>query len=258
MRHLVFLFRGCRRPAAHFALLVRRLPVPARLPAVRWCFSPPAAAPASPHPTPHLRLLSSAPPVCSLVSPVGRRLCPAPPPGGLRFSASGVLHRVFPCCLRALWLLCAAVPFVGALCCPPPPRVCFLRVSSPCRLFSCVPLLHALFFPVPLALVPVWLGFFFPPWLAASRRCVHCVLVRPPPPPLGCCSWWRAVLHVLLCSAAVECGLFCAARGVLLRRVVLLCGCLAVRCVVLPCCWLCRWASPVGVGRGVSVPAAAP
>ena len=53
-------------------------------------------------------------------------------PRGVCSPAGGVLLRVYACCLRSLWLLCSAVPFVRASCCPgPPPRVCVSRVSSP-------------------------------------------------------------------------------------------------------------------------------
>ena len=174
--------------------------------------------PPPPHPAPSL-----------LGAPTGG---PPPPfPGAMPFPA-GCLALVYPCCLCALWLAVVGVSF-----CPPPPgRVSWvLAPAARFPLSSC----FCLVFSVPLALAPVWLGFVFPP-----RH-----MLVPAPPPAGGCSWWSAVPRVLFCGAVVEGGLLCAACGVLLRRAVLLCGCLAVWCVRL----LCRWPSPVGVGRALSV-----
>ena len=100
----------------------------------RLYLRPPPRTP--PHLTPQLVVFC--PSLCFLVSPHPPAVAP-PPPGGLRFAAVGVLLRVFPCPLCALWLLCAAWPSVGASCCPPPsPDLCCAGVPPAARfpLFS--------------------------------------------------------------------------------------------------------------------------
>ena len=177
-----------------------------------------------PPPHPALLLVVSRPP--PLLLGVPRPPAVVPPPRG--YALPGWLSP--PPCLPLL-----------PLCPPPPPGSCFPGVLAPAARFPLSPC-FCLVFSVSLALALVWLGFFFPPRLA---------LVPPPhpPPPPGGCSWWSAVPRVLFGGAAVRCGLLCEARGVLLRRAVLLCGCLAVWCARL----LCRWPSPVGVGHALSV-----
>ena len=201
--------------------------------ALRRCLSPPAAVPPHPHPTPPFRLLSPAPPFASWCpAPAGS--CPPPPPGvcpsRLVVSSSAfTLVASVPC----------GWPFVGvSFCPPPPPRVVFPGCWPLPLVFPCPPG-SALFFPCLWPWHLFGLVSFSP---LGSRWC------RPPPPPGGC-SWWSAVPRILFCGAAAGCGLLCAARGVLLRRAVLLCGCLAVWCARL----LCRWPSPVGVGHALSV-----
>ena len=227
MRHSLFLFRGCRRPAARGPLLARVCEVPGLAPVfVAAC----CCAPPPPHPTPPFRLLCPAP-ASLLGAPAGG----SPPPRG--YALPGWLSRprlpLLPLCLVVGRLL--AFPFA-----PPPPPGHVSWVLAPAARFplsSC----FCLVFSVPLALAPFWLGFAFPPRLV--------LVPPPPPPPPGGCSWWSAVPRVLFCGAVVGGGLLCAARGVLLRRAVLLCGCLAVWCARL----LCRWPSPVGVGHALSV-----
>ena len=240
----------CANPCFFFAGVIA-LPlvfpctlVSVRFLALRWCLSPPAAVP-PPHTPPCPSACCLLPPPLLLGVPRPPTVVPAPPPGGMPFAAAGVLLRVYPCCLCALWLLCAAWPFVGASCCPPPPPLlppglCFLGVG-PCRSFSFVLLLLPCFFRA-CGLGTCLVGFLFPPSARDGAA-------PPPPPPPGGCSWWCAVPRILFCGAAVGCGLFCAARGVLLRRAVLLCGCLVVWCARL----LYRWSSPVGVGHALSV-----
>ena len=201
--------------------------------------------PPPPHPTPPFRLLSSGPPFASWC-PAPASGCvpcppppPPPPPPGVCPSRLVVPCSAFtlvasvPCGCFALLGRLLALPFA-----PPPPPTPPGRVSWVLAPAARFPLssFFCLVFSVPLALAPVWLGFFFPSRLALV------------PPPSGC-SWWSAVPRVLFCGAAVGCGLLCAARGVLLRRAVLLCGCLAVWCARL----LCRWPSPVGVDHALSV-----
>ena len=209
VRHSFFLFRGCRRPAARGPLLARVCAVPGLAPVfvAACCCAPP------PHPTPPFRLLCPAPPSL-LGAPAGG---PPPLPGGMPFPA-GCLALVYPCCLCALWL---AVCWRFLL--SPPPRI----VSPGCwplpLVFPCPPA-SALLFPC------LW------PWhlfgLVSFSPLGSCWC---PPPPPGGCSWWSAVPRVLFCGAVVRGGLLCAARGVLLRRTVLLCGCLAVWCARLLC-----------------------
>ena len=189
----------------------------------------PACCCAPPPPTPPFRLLSSAPTFASWCSPPagGCAPPPPPPPGGMPFPAGCLMLHVYPCCLCALWLLCAAWPSVGVSFCPPhpPPRVVIPGCWPLQLVFPCPPA-YALFFPC------LWLWHLFG-WVSFS--------------PL-----WLALVppaRVLVCGAAVGCGLLCAARGVLLRRAVLVCGCLAVWCARL----LCRWPSPFGVGHALSV-----
>ena len=173
------------------------------------------------HLRPPLRLLFLPPPF-ALWCPVRAGGCAPPPPlpGGLRFAPGVVLRRVFPCCVRALWLPCAAVPFVGASCCPPPPPgLCFAGVVALPPVFLC-PAAAALYFPVPLALAPDWLGFFSPPRLAAVRRCVRCMLVPCPPPPAAvapggmrcsasCCAVPRWGVGCFLRRAVFCCAMLC-------------------------------------------------
>ena len=218
----------CFAGVAALLLVVLCSLVSVRFLALRRCLSPPAAVPPPPPTPPRPSACCVPPPPCFLVP---QPAVPPPPlPGGMPFPA-GCLALIYPCCLCALWL---AVCWRFLL--PPPPgRVSWvLAPAARFPLSSC----FCLVFSVPLALAPVWLGFVFPPRL---------VLV--PPPPLGGCSWWSAVPRVLFCGAVVWGGLLCAARGVLLRRAVLLCGCLAVWCA----CLLCRWPCPVGVGHALSV-----
>ena len=119
---------------------------------------------------------------------------------------------------------------------PHPPGLCYLGVG-PCRSFFLVLLLLPCFFRA-FGLGTCLVGFLFPPSAPST-----------PPAPSGGCSWWCAVPRVLFCGAAVGCGLLRAARGVLLRRAVLLCGRLAVWCA----CLVSRWPSPVGVGNALPV-----
>ena len=176
--------------------------VSVRFLASRWCLSPPAAVP----PPPGLPLAVFCPPLCFLVSRARRWLCPLPPPGGMPFASAGVLLRVYPCFLCALWLLCAAWPFVGASCSPPPrhpspPRVVFPGCWPLPLVFLCPPA-SALFFP------GLWPWHLFG-WVSfcplGSRWC------RLPPPPrrlllvvcgaprlvLWCCGWVVLLLHHL-------------------------------------------------------------
>ena len=269
VRQPVFLFSGCRRPAARVHLLALCFLVSARLLAMRWCLSPPAAVPPPPYPTrprPSACCLLPTPLLLGVLFPPA--VVPRPLPAwGLHFAAGGVLLRVYPCCLRALWLLCAAVPLVGASCCPAlprgfvfrgcchpasrlplfslclpvvshrsavcsppdPPCLCFLAVVALPLVFLCPPA-AALFFPVPLALAPVWLGFFFPPRPAAFLRSVRCVLVSCPPPPrrllLVVCGAPRLVVRCRGWVWAVLCGARCFAVPC----------CAGVR---VPCCVVC-------------------
>ena len=127
--HPVFLFRGCRRPAARVSLLALRFLVSARLLAVR-------CAPV--HPTP--LLVVCGPPLCFLVSHARRRLCPRPPPGGFVFCG-----RWGPAPRLPLLPLCFVVALRRSPVCrhlllsrPPPPGVCVSRGLSPCRSSSSV------------------------------------------------------------------------------------------------------------------------
>ena len=154
------------------------------------------------------------PSACCLLTPFASwcrmlaAVAPPPPPRGFHFATAGALVRVFPCSLCALWLLCAAWPFVGAPCSPPPqPRVCVSRVSSPCRLPSSVLLLPS-GGSTPLGRLP-----------PAPPDFVFRVLLL-----LPCAGWcWRAVLAFL-----VLCG------AVLLLAVLCCSGC-GVLCGVVPC-----------------------
>ena len=224
-----FCFAAVVASAACFPLLALRSLMSVRLLAVRWCLLRPAAAPPAPQPhltPPHPSACCLLPPplLLGVAPPAG--CCFRPPPVGLRFAAVGVLLRVFPCSLCALWFLCAAWLFVGASCCPPPPPppgLCFADVVALPLVFLCSPSTFSwfraglpfvppspsprvvfrgcrcpvarfpvssccfLFFSVPLALAPVWLGLFFPPRLASFRAL--CALCAGAPPPPGCCSW---------------------------------------------------------------------
>ena len=227
MRHSLFLFRGCRRPAARGPLLARVCAVPGLAPVfvAACCCAPP------PNPHPALPLVVSRPPLASWCP--RQRFCPPPPRG---YALPGWLSRprlpLLPLCLVVGRLL--ALTFAPP---PPPPGSCFLGVG-PCRSFSLVLLLLPCFSRA-FGLGTCLVGFRFPPLAPAGA----------PPAPPGGCSWWSAVPRVLFCGAVVWGGLLCAARGVLLRRAVLLCGCLAVWCARL----LCRWPSPVCVGHALSV-----
>ena len=165
------------------------------------CCAPP---PTPPHPSACCPL----PPLCFLVSPRLPAAVTLPPfPGGFFLSAVGVSVCLFPCPLCALWLLCAAWPFVGAFCSPlPHPWVCVSRVSSPCRLPPSVLLLLSRGFAP--------LGRWTPP----PVLCSGVLLVLP------CAGWcWRAVL-----ACCVLCG------PVLLLAVLCCPGC-GVPCRVVPC-----------------------
>ena len=160
-------------------------------------------------PAPRLPLL----PPCLLVA---LRCCPV----CWRLLLSRTPPRVFvsrvssPCCSFSSVPPLPSPRFPPLAFCSPPhsPGLCFLGVVALPPVFHC-PAAAALFFPVPLALAPDWLGFFFPSRLAAIHRSVRCVLVLCPRLPPGGCSWWCAVPRVLLSGTAVGCGLFCAARG---------------------------------------------
>ena len=233
-----------------------------------------------PHPTPTFRSMSSAPPLCFFVSRAGRRLCPPPrgdcvsrpvasrsaftlvasvpcgcsaplgrltaspvgppQPPGLCFADVVALPLLFLFFSSACPWFRAAWPFVP----PPMDPVWVCWVSSPCRSFSC-PLLLRPFFVRAFGRGSCLVGFLFPP-LARGLSCALCVArwAVPPPP---------AVAPGGVRCPASCCGLFCAARSVLLRRAVLLRGRPAVWFGVLLCCRLCRWLSSVGVGRAASV-----
>ena len=280
MRHPLFLVRSCCRPPDRVPLLTLRFLVSARLLAMLWCLSPPAAAPPPnpPNPTPPVRLLSSAPPFASW--------CPAPaggcasPPGGLCFAAGGLLLRVYPCCFCALWLLCAARPFVSTFCCPVcPPPVLGSPGSSPCSSSSPVlPLLSCGFAPLSIlspppippvcvpwvalplvVLCPPAAAFFLPclsPWHLfglvsvsplGSRpfvRSVHCALVPCPPPPGRLILVLRGAPRLVVwCRGwvwAVLCGARCFAAPC--------CAVLGVPCCVV-CCSVVLFASSLAVFR---------
>ena len=250
VRHSLFLFHGCRRPAAHGPLLacVRR----------RLLLCPPPPL----HPTPPFRLLSPAPPFASWC-PAPAGTCPPPPgvcPSRLVVSSSAF---TLVACVPCGW------PFVGVSFCPPPPS-CFLGVG-PCRSFSLVLRLLPCFFRA-FGLGTCLVGLLFPPSARAGAA--------PPPPPrrlllvacgaprlvLWCCGWVWAVVCGARCFAApccvavrvpcwvvLCCALVCCAVGRLLlvlatpfllvspgaplRRAVL-CGvssCVVPSCVVMCC-----------------------
>ena len=96
VRHSLFLFRGCRRPAARGPLLARVCPVPVlALVFVAAC----SCAPPPPH-HPALPLVVLRPPLCFLVSQARRRLCP-PPPRGMLFPAGWANTKINARVLRA-------------------------------------------------------------------------------------------------------------------------------------------------------------
>ena len=132
--------------------------------------------------------------------------------------------------LRSFVLL-LALPSALALCGPPPPlSLPFFSLLPLCppplsRLFCCFrPWVPGTFSPPAPLLLCVW----------PCVWCVRCVLGLVPPS--GGCSCF-AVSRVLLCGAAVCCGLFCVVRGVLRcfsvpwGVVVVLCGVLSCRVV---------------------------
>ena len=219
--------------------------------AVRWCLSPPAAAPPRLHP-PHPSACCLPPPslLLGVAAPAGG-WSPPPPTRGLALRGRWRVDPHFfllPLCLVVALSRLAVCR--GLLLAAPTPGFVFREYRCPAARFpvsSCC----LLVFSVPLALAPVWSGCFFPLLLAAFRA-LRALLAGAAHPPGGC-PCWCVVPCVLSCGAAVGCGLFCSVRGVFLRRAVLVCGCLAVWCAVLLCCWLRRWLSPVGVGHAVSL-----
>ena len=238
VRHPVFLFRGCRRPAARGPLLARVCAVPGlALVFVAACCCPPPPPP--PHPALPLVVFRPSPLLLGVPRPPAVVAPPPLPPRGDAFlgwwcpaSRLPLLPLCFVVALRCL-AVCRRLLWPPPPIPPPPPRVLSTGCWHLLLVFPCPPA-SALFFP---CLWP-WtclVGFLFPP--SARAGAVH------PPPPPGNCSAWCAVPRVLCCGAAVGCGLLCAARGVLLRRAVLLCGSLAVCCAPL----LRRWPSLVGV-----------
>ena len=188
-------------------------------------------------------------------------LLPPPPPfffipasvPPVPFFRSFFLFYSLPHPLRGPWFCCPWCPgpwcFVVAppppipappfffLPCPSPRLPCLVfsffsapRCPGPRRFVSACPIC-----PFPLSL------FFFPvfPLFLGSVWCVRCVLELCPPPPGG--SSCFAVSRVLLCGAAVCCGLFCVVRG-LLRCFLVPCGVGVLLCGVSWCCVVCSGA----------------
>ena len=143
--------------------------------------------PTPPYPTTPLRFLSSAPP---LLLGVPRPPAVVPPPGGFWFRG-----RWRPAPRLPLLPLCLVVTLRRLAVCqrlllsrspPPPPGFVVRGWRCPAARFPVSSCCCLVFF-VPLALAPVWLGFFFPPQLAAFRAlCALCAGAVPPPPPRGC------------------------------------------------------------------------
>ena len=211
VRHSLFLFRGCRRPAARGPLPVRFRAVPGLAPVfVAAC----CCAPPPPHPTPPFRLLCSAPP--SLLGAPAGGSPPPPLPGGMPFPA-GCLALVYPCCLCALWL---AVCWRFLLP-PPPPGSCFLGVG-PCRSFSLVLLLLPCFLRA-FGLGTCLVGFHFPPSARAGA----------PAPPAVAPGGLRCPAS---CSVVLWLGVACCVRRAVFCCAVLCCCAGALLCGALVCC----------------------
>ena len=193
MRHPVFLFRRCRRPATRGPLLARVFAVPGLalvFVAACCCPPPPTGSPLPLRgdaflgwwcPAARLPLL----PLCLVVAlrclAVCRRLLSAPPP-------------------------------------PPPPGLVY-QVLAPAARFP-LSTCFCLVFSVPLALAPVWLGFLFPPRLALEPS-------HPPPravAPGGVrCPASCAVVLRLSVGCCVRRAVFCCCAGALLCAALLCC-----------------------------------
>ena len=130
--------------------------------------------------------------------------------------------RLVPWCVVCSLLLCGVVLRCAAGC-----VMCFsaaLCAVPPCVLSRCaaVPLVHC-------CLVLCWRACAVPLWCA----------------PLPLFFWEVSCSSACgCCLSAVLCGLW---RFAVFFGAVL-CWCCAVWCVVVLCCWFCRWRSPVGTG----------
>ena len=225
------------------------------------------------------------PPLCFLVSPrLPAVVAAPPPPSGYLFRSRWRLaprFSLFPLCL-VVALRCLAVcpsPLLSAPllssrvpspCCssssvlplpsrgfaplgrlPAPPWFVFRACPCPAARF---PVSSCCFFVFSVPLAPVCLGLFFPPRLSAFRAlfALRAGAVPPPPPRAVAPGGVRCLAS---CCMVPRLGVGCFVRRAVfsLCRAVLVCGCLAVWCAVLLCCWLCRWPSSVGVGGDVSV-----
>ena len=245
VRHPVLLFRGCRRPAARGPLLARVCAVPA----LRQCSSPPAAAPPPPpppHPALPLVVFRPSPLLLGVLRPPA--VVPPPPPAG---------------CLSRLVVSCCALTVVASVPCgcfalpgrlsapplapsPPPPRVLFTGCWHVLLVFPCPPA-SALFFSVPLALAPVWLGFFFPLRLAL-------VPSHPPTPRAVAPGGVRCPAS---CAVVLRLGVGCCVRRAVFCCAVLCCCALALLCAALLCCVVGRLPLAsffVGVARCSALP----
>ena len=233
---------------------------------------PPPAPPNPPAPPPFffpfvvLRFLPS----CAL-HPCCHRLwrCPVPGPGCPRPWRCAVSPPPLP-----------PRPFFSFLSCPPPsplwdfppprplvwafllfPALGALGLGALCAACAARPLSLSVFvFFLAFPLLPCscrswcsWLlhllaGFLFPPLCVALHLvCALCAGAVPPSPPfrrllVSCCVlslvvWCRGLLWAGLCGLCCFAVFFGAVW----------CWCRAVWCVVVLCCWSCRWRSPVGV-----------
>ena len=185
-------------------------------------------------------------PRCERARLSGYALCLPDRPHFVFFSAPP-LFPLFRCSRPwVLWSL--------ALCgCSPPPSSFLFCFSFLFPFLS--PLMFAGSRPsVPLALAPFgWDSFSSLLRGLSLDVCVVRWCCAPPPPaapgvlrcPASCCVVPRFGVGFFLWFAVFFSVFVC--------RAVLVCGCLAVGCAVLLCCWFCHWHSPVGTGCAVSV-----